>query len=74
MKQIDNLSRRIARHRTQIEVAIDRVLASGRFARVYNNWKDERPRFLGVNLGGRMPGYRFALYQRIENSELAREN
>ncbi|MFC1688657.1 hypothetical protein ACFL07_03240 [Pseudomonadota bacterium] len=34
------------------------------FELVYNGWTSESPRFLGIKLGGPMPGYQFALYRR----------
>ena len=37
---------------------------------VYNGWTMERPRLLGFDLGGAMPGYQFALYRNAKSIAL----
>lgn len=40
-----------------------------RCTRVYNGWTMDRPRLLGFDLGGAMPGYQFALYRSSTSGE-----
>ena len=36
---------------------------------VYDGWSKKRAYFMGLKLGGAIPGYQFALYQRISSPE-----
>lgn len=43
------------------------TLNQGMFILVYDGWSKKRASFMGVKLGGAMPGYQFALYKRTVN-------
>ena len=43
------------------------TLNQGMFNLVYDGWSKKRASFMGVKLGGAMPGYQFALYKRTIN-------
>jgi hypothetical protein len=44
------------------------TLNEGMFVLETNGWTKRRARFLGLKLGGAMPGYQFALYSRKEDT------
>jgi hypothetical protein len=66
-----------AKYRRQVEYAIcvqnnsgkppaEVLVGAERCELVYDGWRKERPRILGIDLGGTLPGYQFALYKRVE--------
>lgn len=43
-------------------------IGSERCQLIYDGWVSDRPTIFGVDLGGPMPGYQFALYRRVDTA------
>ena len=42
------------------------TINNSQFKLVYNGWTNKRAKFMGIKLGGAVPGYQFALYKRVK--------